>query len=182
MGTPKQLLPFGGKTVLQTVVDRLRASRADGILVVLGCHADRVGASLADRPVRTVLNPDYHRGMLSSVQAGLLSLPAEATAALICLGDQPQVDPSVVDRLIQTHRDTAAGIVIPTFGGKRGHPALISLRYRAEILALQDGPGLKGIVRGYPRDTVELEVGAPEILDDLDTPEDYQKALRSHGA
>ena len=177
MGTPKQLLPFGGKTVLQAVVDRLLHSRADGILVVLGCRADEISASLADRPVRFALNPAYAQGMLSSVQAGVAALPADATAALICLGDQPLVDPAVVDRLIEAHRETGAGIVIPTFDGKRGHPALISLRYRDEILRLSGDPGLKAVMRGHPEDTVEVAVSRPEILADIDTPEDYQKAL-----
>ena len=177
MGTPKQLLPFGGKTLLQTVVDRLLRSRADGVLAVLGCRADEVRASLADRPIRFVLNPAYAQGMLSSVRAGVATLPPDATAALICLGDQPLVDPAVVDRLIETHRETGAGIVLPTFNGKRGHPALISLRYRDEILTLSGDPGLKAVMRGHPEDTVEVAVDMPEILADIDTPEDYQKAL-----
>ena len=177
MGTPKQLLPFGGKTLLQTVVDRLLRSRADGVLVVLGCRADEVWTSLADRPIRFVLNPVYAQGMLSSVRAGVATLSPDATAALVCLGDQPLVDPDVVDRLIETHRETGAGIVLPTFNGKRGHPALISLRYRDEILALSGDPGLKAVMRGHPEDTVEVAVDMPEILSDIDTPEDYQKAL-----
>jgi molybdenum cofactor cytidylyltransferase len=177
MGTPKQLLPFGGKTILLTVVDRLLSSRADGVLVVLGCRAEEVRATLGDRPVRTLFNPDYARGMLTSVQAGVAALPPEATAALICLGDQPSVDPGVVDRVIEAQRRTGKGIVIPTFNGRRGHPALVGLRYRDEILALAGEPGLKAVMRGHPQDTVEVEVHRPEILDDIDTPEDYQKAL-----
>ncbi|MBI2952447.1 nucleotidyltransferase family protein [bacterium] len=181
MGAPKQLLPFGDKTVLQAVVDRLLASRADGVLVVLGCRADEVRATLADRSVRFALNPDYARGMLSSVQAGVAALPPDARAALICLGDHPSVDPAVVDRVIEAHRRTGKGIVIPTSSGRRGHPALVSLRYRDEILALCGEPGLKAVMRGHPEDTVEVEVGRPEILDDMDTPEDYQKAIKAHG-
>jgi molybdenum cofactor cytidylyltransferase len=179
MGEFKQLLPFGDKTVLQAVVDRLLATRADGVLVVLGCRADEVRATLADRPVRFALNPDYARGMLSSVQAGVAALPPDARAALICLGDQPSVDPVVVGRVIEAHRRTGKGIVIPTSGGKRGHPALVSLRYRDEILALSGEPGLKAVMRGHPEDTLEVEVGRPEILEDMDTPEDYHKALRA---
>lgn len=181
MGEFKQLLPFGDKTVLQAVVDRLLASRVNGVLVVLGCRADEVRATLADRPVRFALNPHYARGMLSSVQTGVSALPPDATAALICLGDQPSVDPAVVDRVIEAHRRTGKGIVIPTSGGKRGHPALVSLRYRDEILSLSGEPGLKVLMRGHPEDTLEVEVGRPEILDDMDTPKDYQKALKTHG-
>ncbi len=181
MGAPKQLLPFGGKTVLLAVVDRLLLSRADGVLVVLGCRAEEVRATLGGRPVQVVLNLDYAQGMLASVQAGVAALPPDATASLICLGDQPTLDPAVVDQVIEAHRQTGRGIVIPTFNGKRGHPALISLRYRDEILALSGEPGLKAVMRGHLEDTAEVEVHRPEILDDIDTPEDYQKALKTHG-
>jgi molybdenum cofactor cytidylyltransferase len=180
MGAPKQLLRFGGKTVLQAVVDALLACPLAGVTVVLGHRAEEIGATLGDRPVRVAVNEAYGDGMLSSVRAGLRALPADATAFLICLGDQPSVDPEVVSRLLDAHRRRGAGIVIPVWRGKRGHPALIHLRHREEIEALSPDLGLKGLMRSHPEDTVEVEVETPAILDDLDTPEDYRKALATH--
>jgi molybdenum cofactor cytidylyltransferase len=177
MGKAKQLLPFGGKTVLQTVVDRLQSSRVDGVLVVLGCKQEEIRRTLADRDIRMVLNPDYREGMFSSVRSGITALPHDATAFLICLGDQPRVDPNVVDRLIEVHENSGRGIVIPTCKGKRGHPTLISIRYREEILGLSGENGLKPLTRGHPEDTAEEETGRSEILEDIDTPQDYQEAM-----
>ena len=177
MGEAKQLLPFGGKTVLQTVVDRLLSTRADGVLVVLGCKQEEIRQTLADRNIQIVLNPDYQEGMFSSVRYGITALPNDATAFLICLGDQPWVDPDVVDRLIQVHVKRGRGIVIPTCNGKRGHPTLISIRYREEILGLSGKNGLKPLTRGHPEDTAEEETGGSEILEDIDTPQDYQEAM-----
>ncbi len=177
MGEAKQLLPFGGKTVLQTVVDRLLLTRADGVLVVLGCKQEEIRQTILDRDIRIVLNPDYREGMFSSVRSGISALPHDATAFVICLGDQPWVDPDVVDRLIQVHLKSGRGIVIPTCNGKRGHPTLISIHYRDEILGLSEEHGLKPLTRGHPEDTAEEETGASEILEDIDTPQDYQEAM-----
>ena len=177
MGVPKQLLPFGGRTVLQTVLDRLLSSRVDGIVVVLGFRAEQIRSTLSDIPVQVVINSDFKMGMLSSVQAGVSALPSSATAALICLGDQPWISPGLVNRLIDEHHRSQSGIVIPTFDGRRGHPALVGIRHRDEILGLSGGPGLKALMRGHPEDTLEVKVQEREILDDLDTPEDYLRAF-----
>ena len=182
MGSPKQLLPFGGRTVLQTVVDTLLGCDLDGIAVVLGHRSEDVKRHLAGSQVAMCVNADYREGMLSSVLCGILSLPESADAALIVLGDQPQIDAGVVRRVVETYRSGSRGIVIPTFGGKRGHPALIDLRkYRRDIVALSGDAGLKPVMRGHPDDTLELPVDDAAILRDIDTPEDYREELaRQH--
>ena len=175
MGTTKQLLPFGDKTVLQTVVDTLCGARLAGVSVVLGHDAEAVRESLRDRPVRFCVNEAYREGMFSSVLCGLRGLPADADAALIALGDQPQIALNAVRAVAQAYREGDKGIVIPVSGGKRGHPVLIDLpRYRREILSLSGDRGLKPVVRGHPEDTLEVPVDDEGILRDLDTPADYR--------
>lgn len=183
MGSPKQLLPFGDSTVLQRIVDVLLRADLSGVVVVLGHRAEAIRESLAGRPVGFRLNPDYREGMFSSVRCGLSALPPDADAALIVLGDQPQIDAEVVRRVVAAYREGEKGIVIPTFEGGRGHPALVDLgRYRDEILALSGEAGLKPVMRGHPEDTLELPVDEAGILRDIDTPEDYRAELQRQKA
>lgn len=175
MGTTKQLLPFGDKTVLQTVVDTLVDAKLAGVAVVLGHDAEAVRDSLRGRPVRFCVNEAYREGMFSSVLCGLRALPADADAALIALGDQPQIALNAVRAVAQAYREGDKGIVVPVSGGRRGHPVLIDLsRYRREILSLSGDRGLKPVVRGHPEDTLEVLVDDEGILRDLDTPADYR--------
>ena len=183
MGSPKQLLPFGDRTVLQRIVDVLLRADLAGVVVVLGHRAEAVRESLAGRPVDFCLNPDYREGMFSSVRCGLSALPPGANAALIVLGDQPQIDAEVVRRVVAAYREGEKGIVIPTFEGGRGHPALVDLgRYRDEIFELSGEAGLKPVMRGHPEDTLELPVDEAGILRDIDTPEDYRAELQRQKA
>ena len=187
MGTQKLLLPFGDTTVVGAVRTTAQASRAGRLLVVLGADSaairgklepsGKTGASAKAgriREIEFVVNADYHLGMLSSIQAGFVALPTDAEAAVVMLGDQPFLASRVIDEVIGAYEDGGRGIVIPTFGGRRGHPALIDLKYRDEVLALDPAEGLRGLMRAHPEDILEIDVGDANILRDLDTPEDYE--------
>ena len=182
MGSTKQLLPFGDRTILQTVVDTLSGADLAGVVVVLGHDADAVRESLHGQPVLCCVNDAYREGMFSSVLCGLHHLPADADAVLIALGDQPQIELKVVQAVVRAYRGGDRGIVIPISGGKRGHPVLINLsRYRDEILSLSGDEGLKPVMRGHPQDTLEVPVDDEGILRDLDTPEDYRSEIERRG-
>jgi molybdenum cofactor cytidylyltransferase len=178
MGTQKLLLPFGETTVVEAVVRTASASRADRVLVVIGADGEAVRRKIEGSGVEFAVNPDYRLGMLSSVQAGFRALPAEAEAAVIMLGDQPFLAAAVVDEVIGTYREGRKGIVIPTFRGRRGHPLLIDLKFREEVLALDPAEGLRGLVRARAGDIGEVEAGDAGILRDMDTPEDYAGILK----
>ena len=178
MGQSKQLLPFGDRTVLQSVVDALLAADLADVVVVLGHNSEEVQTSLAPRPVTCCVNTAYREGMFSSLLCGLRHLPEDADAALIALGDQPQIETRVAQQVVAAYRAGDSGIVIPTWSGKRGHPVLVDLkRYRTAIFALSGDEGLKPVMRGYPEDTLEVPVDDDGILRDLDTPEDYRAEL-----
>jgi len=178
MGHPKPLLPFGHRNVLQTVVDGVLLADLDGAVVVLGHRAGAIRPCLQGLAVEICENPRYRDGMLSSIRCGIAALPDDADAALIALGDQPQISSRIVQRVVAAYRETRQGLVIPTFEGRRGHPSIVDLgRYREEILALDDDLGLRPLMRGYPDDTLELPVDTPDILRDIDTPTDYEAEL-----
>jgi molybdenum cofactor cytidylyltransferase len=177
MGTFKQLLPFGGRTVVESVVGAVQDGGVDALTVVLGHRADEVREVLAPLNVATVVNEAYREGMFTSVLCGLRQV-ASADAVLLALVDQPQISASIVKAVIDSFRGGKAGIVIPVFGGKRGHPIVLDLpRYRVEIEGLTGEEGLKPVVRGHIEDTLELLIEDERILRDLDTPEDYEREL-----
>ena len=119
------------------------------------------------------VNDDYRLGMLTSIQAGLKALPEGARAAVIMLGDQPFLTARVVDAVVAAYEKGRPGLVIPTFQGRRGHPVLIDLKYKDEVLALDPLDGLRALVRAHADDILEVHTGDANILRDLDTPEDY---------
>jgi len=176
MGSPKLLLPFEGSTILGTVVREVRRSGLSSILVVLGAEQERARAALRDQPVVFVHNPDFRRGMLSSVQCGLQSLPATASAAMLFLADQPALSGPIIRKLLQARESAVQSLIVPVFAGKRGHPLLFSMKYKDEILTLDPAIGLRQLLINHPGDILEVEVEDESVLKDIDTPEDYQKA------
>jgi len=180
MGRQKLLLPFGDVTVIEAVARTALDSRVDRALAVLGADREAVRAKLEPYGLEFAVNEDYGRGMLSSVQAGLSALPAEAEAAVVMLGDQPFLPARVVDAVVEAWRMSGKGIVLPAFRGRRGHPVLVGLEYRDEVLALDPAEGLRGLMRAHPEDIFEADVEDPNILRDLDVPEDYADLKKGH--
>ncbi len=187
MGTQKLLLPFGDTTVVGAVARTARTARVDLVLVVLGSDRDAVRAELervrTDEPSRQAelafaVNENYPEGMLSSIQAGFRALPADAEAAVVMLGDQPFLAARVVDAVVGAFREGGRGIVVPVFRGRRGHPVLVDLKYREEVLGLDPSDGLRQLMRAHPGDISEVEVGDANVLRDLDTPADYAEGVR----
>jgi molybdenum cofactor cytidylyltransferase len=178
MGQPKQLLPFGEHTILERVVDALLTAGVGEVVVVLGHVADRVRAVLGDRPVRAVVNDAYRQGMLSSVKCGVRAIGAGYDAVLLALGDQPQIEGAVVSEVIRTYRAGSAGIVIPRYGDKKGHPIIIDLRkYREAIINLPEDAGLNVLMQEHADDVCLFDVATEDIIRDIDVPDDYTREL-----
>ncbi len=173
MGRQKLLLPFGDATVVEAVVRAALASDVDKAVAVLGADREAIRSKLERSGVAFAVNEKFSDGMLSSIQTGFRALPPEASAAVVMLGDQPFLPPSVVDAVVRGYRESLKGIVIPAFRTRRGHPVLIDLKYRDEILAFDPADGLRRLMCTHPEDIAEVEVDDANILRDLDTPEDY---------
>jgi molybdenum cofactor cytidylyltransferase len=178
MGAFKQLLPVAGKTFVECCVDTLLSSRVDDVVVVTGHRAAEVRQALGTRPIRIVHNTDYRDGMSASLVCGIRSLPEETNAALIALADQPTVESAAVDAVIGQYLVHHPLIVIPTFGGRNGHPVLLDMELRNEILAMDPDLGLRQVVHSHAGATLRVEVKTDSVLRDFDYPEDYQKLDR----
>jgi len=179
MGSPKPLLPWGKRALIEATIDGIARSLADEILVVLGAGRDVIEPVIAKYQVGWVFNPEFRQGMLSSIQRGLEAVSRDARAVLFFLGDQPPPHPAMINRLICAYDNTGKGIVLPVHCGRRGHPVLIDLKYRNEIRALDPGIGLRQLMRDHPEDVLEVKTRSLRVLHDIDTPEDYKRALES---
>jgi molybdenum cofactor cytidylyltransferase len=179
MQTFKPLLPFGEATVIERVVATLRAAGVETTRVVVGWQMDRLVPVLERCGVSWVSNPRYAEGMYTSIQSGVQSLPAGVAAFFLLPGDMPLVRSGTLVRLMAAWGASPGGILYPTFGGRRGHPPLIASGYAPEILAETLDGGLRTLLARHAAHTWHLECDDPGILMDLDTPEEYRKALRA---
>lgn len=176
-GGAKQLLPWGQGTLLSYVVDRVLASQASPVVVVLGHQAEACRAALGDRPVTIVVNPDWEGGQSTSVRAGLAALPANVSAALFPLADQPGVTPAIINALIKRHRVTLAPVVWPEHDGRRGNPVLFDRTIFPQLSRLTGDTGGRSVLQAYAHDAERVPVSDTGVLFDIDTPEDYERAV-----
>lgn len=177
MGTQKLLLPFGRKTIVERVVENILNSGINRIVVVLGANYAEIEEVLKSWPVKTVWNENFQEGMHTSVISGVKALPLDAKAVLIFLGDQPFISEKVVQNVVEAWKSSGKGIIIPLFDGKRGHPPLYDMKLRHELSTLNPEIGLRSVAQKFPEDIFEVETFCPEIVRDIDTPDDYANEL-----
>jgi molybdenum cofactor cytidylyltransferase len=177
MKVPKMLLPFNGKTMIEKVIENVIRSEVFRTLVVLGSYRDEILGSISHLPINHCYNENYRKGMLSSVQCGFKNLPVNFDAVLVFPGDQPFIEPDVINMIINTYRETGKGIIVPVYRKKRGHPLLIDCKYRDEINNLEENEGLRSLSNMHQKDIFEVKTNSPGILKDFDTKEDYLNEL-----
>ena len=177
MKVPKMLLPFNGKTMIEKVIENVIRSEVFRILVVLGSYREEILGSISHLPVYHCFNENYRKGMLSSVQCGFKNLPADFEAVLVFPGDQPFIEPEVINLIIKSYRETRNRIIVPVYVNKRGHPVLIDRIYADEINTLEENQGLRSLLELHPEDVLEVKTNSPGVLKDFDTKEDYLNEL-----
>ena len=176
MGSPKALLPFEGSTFLGHLYALLKKSPLEPVRVVLGAHESRIRMQVELQGGDVVLNPDYEKGMLSSVQAALISLEqAKPEAAILFPVDHPNISPALIDRVIEAYRAGEGEIIIPLKDSRRGHPVLFAASLFDELLSAPLEIGARQVVRNHPDRVYELPTTEPGVLQDIDTPRDYRK-------
>jgi molybdenum cofactor cytidylyltransferase len=180
LGRPKQLLPVLGEPLLRHTVHRVLASSLDNVVLVVGHDADAIRDTVADLPVEVVINPDAARGQSTSVQAGLAVLSPEVDAAVFVLGDQPGIDPNVIDALIAAWSESRSLIVAPLYEDGMGNPVLFDRRVFPDLTALQGDTGARPVVQAYHASGELLLVPvAGTSPPDVDTEADYVALIRT---
>lgn len=179
MGQSKALLPWQGHTLLEHQVGVLVAGGADRVIVVTGHHSQRLCPLVAaGKDVLCVYNPNYRAGKTTSIKAGLEATRAERPQAYLLLNvDQPR-SAETVRMLLEAHRAGLALLTIPTFRGRGGHPIVVDASLFDEIMAIdEDTQGMKAVAQRHAEQTRRVAVDSPEVLWDLNTPEQYRAAL-----
>jgi molybdenum cofactor cytidylyltransferase len=176
MGEPKMLMPWGKSTILQTVVSTFQAAGVSDILIVTGGVRRQV-ETLIGQSAQVIFNQAYQQGeMLSSLQVGLRAKKQEASAALIALGDQPQVQKRTIQSLMQVFNERKASIIVPSYQMKRGHPWLVARDLWDEILAMKSPRSPRDFLNAHVKEIVYIDVDTPSVVEDIDTPDDYLKS------
>lgn len=175
MGSPKPLLVWDGGTLIEYQVRQLKEAGADHIVVILGHLAEQVQDLLASLDVAVVINRRYKEGRASSVRAGAQSLKEGTEAVLVLSVDQPRPS-SVVRQIVQTHKSAGSLITIPAYHGKRGHPTVFAGQLIGEMVKVtEENLGLREIVTRHSNEVATVELDSPLVVEDLNTPEDYQR-------
>jgi len=173
MGAFKPLLPFGEGTVIESCLDSLRSAGIEDIIVVVGHRADDVRKQLNDLNLEFAINPDPDSKMSASIALGVGRVGPQAEAVLIALVDQPAVSGEVVRQLIDEWRRTRARLIQPEHNGRGGHPVVIDLSYRNELLRLDPERGLRALFDAHRKEVRRVPVQSPYVACDMDTWEDY---------
>ena len=181
MGSPKALLDFRGQPFIVRILEALEALEIRPRLVVLGPDAPRVRPALADRDCVIVENPDVEGGPIASLRCALAALRAlQPSAVLAWPVDLPHVRVATVERLLETYRRAPTPAVVPAFGNRRGHPVIWDAGLFAELESSDAATrhGARAVLRAHAERSTVVAVDDPAVVDDLNTPEDYERLIR----
>lgn len=178
MGQPKALLDWEGVTLIRHQVDSLLQAGASPVIVVLGHKPKSISPEIPGQAI-IVVNKNYKNGRSSSVKKGLKALGENSLDIAILGVDQPR-SPSLLNTLFVEHRKAKALISRPTYEDKHGHPIIFSTRLLAELLDIDDeSQGLRDVVHRHEEAIHDVQVSTTEVLLDLNSPEEYQAAVKS---
>jgi molybdenum cofactor cytidylyltransferase len=178
MGRPKQLLDVAGQPLLELVVGHANASRLDDVLVVLGAAAEEIKAQVDFGRARVLINPEHATGMASSLRAGLSALDGNVDAAMIILGDQPDIA-ARIDSLLELQEESGLPAAALSFGGLLHPPVLLRRELWGDLMALEGDVGCRAVIRARPELVARLPVEELNHPLDVDTPDDYRRLVGS---
>jgi len=174
LGRPKQLLPFGGATLLDRTLRTARACGFDQLLLALGAAAEQVREAVDLSGAEVVENPSFGAGCSSSIAAALPAVDRRAEVLVLLLGDQPGVRPEAVAALLRERGDAA--LAVCRYEDGRGHPFAFGREVFGELAALHGDKAVWKLLERRAAEVVEVAVAGP-VPPDVDTWEDYQAAL-----
>jgi len=178
MGSPKALMPYQGRSFLDHLLE-VTAHREIGVRrVVLGAHAEAIAKSSNLKHDEIVINSDWEKGQLSSIQAAIRSLPPNTDGMLLCLIDHPLISTALVRELIDYFYQTKSPIVLPVYEDRRGHPVIFSSALYDELLRAPLEKGARSVVWAHKADVAEWRTSEEGCVLNLNDPETMNHALR----
>jgi len=179
-GMLKQNAPMGNSTVLGNVLKNILAARGlQNVVVVLGHGHDEVrrtlGKKFQDSRLCTIINEDHLSGMSTSIRAGV-RIAGRCDAVAIFLGDQPFIDPSTIESVLEAYLSRPCRLAYPVAGGRRGHPVVLGRELFSELASIEGDVGARDVVDRNAAWAAEVPV-APNTQLDID----HQKDLKPLG-
>lgn len=176
MGTPKQLLPYHGRSLLSQTIESAIASVCKPVVVVLGANAVQIRSEINAASITIVENPDWHLGISSSIRRGILSLTANSQAidaAIITVCDQPFLSTEIINHLVTAYYSTKKPIIACQYADTLGVPVLFSHIFFSELAVLSEDVGAKKLIKTHSKEVFSIPFPLGAI--DIDTPKDYQQ-------
>jgi len=181
MGSPKALLDFLGRPFAVRILEAMEALEIKTRVIVLGPDAPRIQPAIADHDCMIVENPEPDTGPIASLRGALHALqPLQPSAVLVWPVDLPHVRVTTVERILEAHRRTGPPAVVPTFGERRGHPVVWGSAVFGDLLDDPDATreGARAVLHLHEREVVSVPVDDPAVIDQVNTPEDYERLVR----
>lgn len=177
MSSPKALLPYQGRPFLEHLLE-ITAHREIGVRrVVLGAHAEPIAKAVDLKADEIVINQEWEKGQLSSIQAALRSLPPGTDGMLLCLIDHPLISSALVQDLIEQFHKAKKPIVLPVYEGRRGHPVIFSASLYDELFRAPLETGARAVVWAHSAEIEEFQTNEEGCVLNLNDPETLNRAI-----
>ena len=177
MGSPKALLPYQGRPFLEHLLEVTAHREIGARRVVLGADAEPIAKAIDLKADEIVINQDWKKGQLSSIQAALRSLPPGTDGMLLCLIDHPLISSALVQDLIEQFNKTKSPIVLPVYEGRRGHPVIFSAALYDELLRAPLETGARAVVWAHKREVEEVRTNEEGCVLNLNDPDTMNAAI-----
>ena len=178
MGSPKALLPYQGRPFLEHLLEVTSHREIGARRVVLGAYAEPIAKAVNLKADEVVINHEWEKGQLTSIQAALRSLPPGTEGILLCLIDHPLISSALVQELIEQFHKTKSPIVLPVYEGRRGHPVIFSASLYDELLRAPLETGARAVVWAHKGEIDEVRTNEEGCVLNLNDPETMNAALR----
>ena len=176
----KLLIKIDNKTMIEKIVDTALKSIANNTIVVLGHENDILQNLLNNKNITTIVNKEYLKGQSSSLQLGISALPEDCDAAIVILGDMPNISSRLINQLIENYKpNDNKSIIIPTYKNKKGNPVLIDREFFPDILSIKGDKGAKDIIMANKKYISEIPQKNSTIVEDIDTKEDLANYIKN---
>jgi molybdenum cofactor cytidylyltransferase len=177
MGSPKALLPYQGRPFLEHLLEVTALPEIGVRRVVLGAHAEPIAKAIPLKADEIVINPDWEKGQLTSIQAAVRSLPPGTDGLLLCLIDHPLISAPLVQELIEHFYKSGKLIVLPKYQGRRGHPVIFSSKLYDELLRAPLTTGARAVVWAHAGDIEEVSTNEEGCVLNLNDPDTLNQAI-----
>ena len=175
LGSPKQLLSYRGKTLLQHSIDTALQSRASPVMVILGSGKETIETVLDQTQIFILENNNWESGMASSISCGinnLITIAPDSEAVILMVCDQPYVSATLLNEVINKHLESGQAIIASSYENTLGTPALFHKSLFSELSALEGESGAKSLIKKYSQQTGFVSFAQGSI--DIDTRENYR--------